>query len=244
MSLRQKIQPPAFWQGVRDLSGLSIGIAAWGLMTGVAISNSSLGSFNGLLMATIVFAGSSQLAALPLMAADAPAWVILATAFCVNLRFVVFSAHLRSYLISRPKALRMFIGYMCADLSYVQLIRRFPQPGQTAEEQDEQLSYLLGNCALNWISWTASGWAGVLLAQHIPTNWGLGFAGLFALIGLTCSMAQGKIRIMAALLASISSVALVFLPMRLNILAAILLAVAAALWLESVLKALTDDAHN
>ena len=40
-----------------------------------------------------VFAGSSRLAALPLLAADAPLWVLWllwATAFCLNLRFVIF----------------------------------------------------------------------------------------------------------------------------------------------------------
>jgi predicted branched-subunit amino acid permease len=51
-----------------------------------------------LMMTFLVFAGSSQLASLPLLTAHAPIWVILATAFCVNLRFVVFSAHLRNYL--------------------------------------------------------------------------------------------------------------------------------------------------
>jgi predicted branched-subunit amino acid permease len=46
-------------------------------------------------MTLFVYAGSSQLAAIPLIVAGAPAWVIWATGFCVNLRFVVFSLHLR-----------------------------------------------------------------------------------------------------------------------------------------------------
>ena len=58
-------------------------------------------------MTLLVYAGSSQLAAIPLLFAGAPAWVILATGFCVNLRFVVFSLHLRPYLMHMPRWRRM-----------------------------------------------------------------------------------------------------------------------------------------
>jgi predicted branched-subunit amino acid permease len=48
--------------------GAAPGLAAWGLMTGVAMVNSGLSTFEALLMGVIVFAGSSQLAAIPLIA--------------------------------------------------------------------------------------------------------------------------------------------------------------------------------
>jgi predicted branched-subunit amino acid permease len=62
-------------------------------MTGVAMVKSGLSGLEAVLMTLIVYAGSAQLAAVPMIAAGAPLWVILAAAFCVNLRFVVFSAH-------------------------------------------------------------------------------------------------------------------------------------------------------
>ena len=119
MSAARVWQHPAFWQGMHDISGLSIGIAAWGLMTGVALANAHIGTAAALFMATWVFAGSSMLAAIPLLAQEAPMWVILATGFCVNLRFVVFSAHLRPYLMHLPRWHRMTLAYLTADLSYV-----------------------------------------------------------------------------------------------------------------------------
>jgi predicted branched-subunit amino acid permease len=64
-------------------------------MTGVAMVKSGMSVFEAVAMTMLVFAGSSQLAAIPLLVAGAPAWVILATGFCVNLRFVVFSLHLQ-----------------------------------------------------------------------------------------------------------------------------------------------------
>jgi predicted branched-subunit amino acid permease len=229
MSAARVWQHPAFWQGMHDISGLSIGIAAWGLMTGVALANAHIGTAAALFMATWVFAGSSMLAAIPLLAQEAPMWVILATGFCVNLRFVVFSAHLRPYLMHLPRWHRMTLAYLTADLSYVQFVRRFPHPSSQASEQVEQRAYLLGNTGLNWTSWTVSGWAGVLLAQWVPLHWGLGFAGICALTGLTISLAQDRYKAMSAVLAASAAVACAALPLKLNILLGISVAVALCL---------------
>ena len=49
------------------------------------------------MMSLLVYAGSAQLAALPLIAAGAPLWVIVATGFITNLRFVIYSAALRPH---------------------------------------------------------------------------------------------------------------------------------------------------
>ena len=108
---------PAFMEAVRDLAPQAPGVAAWGLMTGVAMVNSGLSVVEAIAMTLFVYAGSSQLAALPLIVAGAPAWVILATGFCVNLRFMVFSLHLRKYLMHLPRLERMVHGYLTADIS-------------------------------------------------------------------------------------------------------------------------------
>ena len=115
---------PAFAKGYGDLAGAAPGIAAWGLMTGVAMVKSGMSTLEALAMALMVFAGSSQLAAIPLLVAGAPIWIIVATAFCVNLRFVVFSAHLRAYVMQLPRWQRLVTGYRTADLTYVMFVKR------------------------------------------------------------------------------------------------------------------------
>ena len=60
---------PEFMQGLRDQSSVATGIAAWGLMTGVAMVKSGMSVIEALLMTWLVFAGSAQLAAMPLLAA-------------------------------------------------------------------------------------------------------------------------------------------------------------------------------
>lgn len=223
---------PAFHQGVRDLSGMAPGIAAWGLMTGVAMVKSGMSVAESLLMALIVFAGSSQLAAIPLIIAGAPIWIILATGFCVNLRFVVFSLHLRPYLMHLPLWERLTHGYFTADLSYVLFTRRFAHPATEPAERLAQDAYLSGNCFLNWMSWVGASVVGVALANFIPPAWGLGFAGILCLIGILCSLATTRLRLLSAAVAGVAAVATFALPLKLNILVAIAAAVILCLTME------------
>ena len=183
-------------------------------------------------MGLTVFAGSSQLAAMPLIAAGAPMWVILATAFCVNLRFVVFSAHLRPYIMHQPLWRRMLSGYLTADLSYVLFTRRYPQPSSDPVVRQAQEAYWAGNSAVNWACWTFPGLLGIVLANAVPPAWGLSFAGILALLGVLCSLITDRLRAVSAAVAGAAAVAVFALPLKLNILVAIAAAVAACMLLE------------
>ncbi len=216
------------------MSHVAPGIAAWGLMTGVAMMKSGLSLIESLAMALLVFAGSSQLAAMPLILAGAPIWVILATGFCVNLRFVVFSLHLRPYMMHLPLWRRLLGGYLIADLTYVLFTKHFPTPSEEPVERQAQQAYLLGNSLVNWGSWVIPCVLGVLLANWIPERWGLGFAGILALVGIACSLASSRLRVVSALIAGAAGVAAFALPLRLNILVAIAVAVVVCLALRGV----------
>ena len=223
---------PEFRQGVLDSLAVAPGIAAWGLMTGVAMMKSGMSTLEALLMSVTVFAGSSQLAAIPLLTAGAPMWVVLATGFCVNLRFVVFSAHLRPYMMHLPLWQRLATGYLTTDLSYVLFTRRYPAHGGNSVQLQDQQAYLAGNCGISWVAWVGCSVIGVVLANWIPTEWGLGFAGILALLGILCSLASSRMRLVSAGVAGAAAVAAFALPFKLNILVAIAAAVALCLTLE------------
>jgi predicted branched-subunit amino acid permease len=226
-------QHPAFGRGMREMAAVSPGLAAWGLMTGVAMVKSGMSTVEAVAMSLLVFAGSSQLAAMPLIAAAAPLWVILATGFCVNLRFVVFSAHMRPYLMHLPLRWRLFHGYLTADLSYVMFTRHYHHPPVNEVERREQLAYLSGGSLFNWVSWQGASLLGIALANVIPTHWGLGFAGILALIGVGCSLASSHLRRVAAGVAGLAAVAAYALPLKLNIVVAIASAVALCLIIDA-----------
>lgn len=232
---------PEFREGMRDQIGVSAGIAAMGLMTGVAMSNSGLSAFESVAMVFLVYAGSAQLAALPLLAADAPAWVIWATALCVNLRFVVFSAHLRAYLMHLPRGQRLTAGFLTVDLSYVFLSQRFPHPAESGPQRDRQVAYLMGNSAVNCPAWMVPSLLGVALAQQIPLEWGLGFAGILGLLGIGCALVNTRLKAVSAVVASAAAVSAWALPLKLNILVGIACAVAVCMVLESLSRPADQD---
>lgn len=219
---------PEFRRGAADMAGIALGIAAWGLVTGVAMVKSGLGVPLSVLMSLTVYAGSAQLAALPLIASGAPIWVVWATAFCVNLRFVIFSAQWRPYFAHLPLATRLRLGYFTADLNYVLFMRRFPEPKPAPEQQP----YFWGGAAINWFSWQSTSLAGIFLADRVPTAWGIGFAGTIALLGLTYSLLHDRASWIAAAVAGCAAVAAYAMPLRLNIVVAIAAAVAIALLID------------
>ena len=232
---RSQRRNPAYRQGFMEMLTIAPGIAAWGLMTGVAMAKSGMSTPDVLAMAILVFAGSSQLAAIPLLAAGAPLWVILATAFCVNLRFVVFSAHLRNYLMHLPRMQRLMVGYFVADLTYFLFTKRYPVPGTTDQERADQMAYLAGNATINWLSWTGCSVLGIALASYIPAAWGLAFAGVLALTGILCSLATSRMRVLSAFMGAVVAIMAYALPLKLNILVAIGVSVVLCLVLESYL---------
>lgn len=216
---------PEFARGAREMVGIALGIAAWGLVTGVAMAKSGLPLPLSILMTLIVYAGSAQLAALPLIASGAPIWVVWTTALCVNLRFVIFSAAWRPYFAHLPLGQRLRLAYFSADLNYVMFMRRFPEP----RPDPAQLPYFWGGVATVWCAWQLPALTGILLADSVPTAWGLGFAGTLALLGLTYSLLTDRATWIAAAVAASAAVAAYALPLKLNIVVAIAAAVAIGL---------------
>lgn len=202
------------------MAGPVLGMAAWALVTGVAMVKSGLTVTQALGMSLLVFAGSAQLASLPLIVAGAPLWVVFATGFCVNLRFLIFSAQWRNYFGHLPLRQRLSMMYIAGDLTFVHFTRRFPEP----QPGPGQVEYFWGAVSVNWMVWQAASIVGILAADRIPTHWGLGFAGVLALLGLAYSLLNERVLWVVAGVSAVVSVAAYSLPFKLNIVAAIVVA--------------------
>ena len=224
---------PEFAVGARQMRDVALGIGAWGLVAGIAMSKAGLGAALAIAMSLCVFAGSAQLAALPLMVQGAPLWVIWATAFCVNLRFIIFSAGWRPYLQSLPRAQRLFVAYFTVDFTYIAFMRRFPRPGDVRA----QVAYVAGNATVSWIAWQGMTVLGVVLADVIPERWGLGFAGSLALLGITATLLVDRGTWIAAAVAACAAFAAFALPFHLNIVVAIAAAMAVGVLIDHLTPA-------
>ena len=241
MSLDTKTSVPlwrreGFALGVREMAAVSLGVAAWGLVTGMAMVNSGLGVPMSVFMSLAVYAGSAQLASLPLLATGAPLWLVWGTAFCVNLRFVIFSAQWRVFFkhLSRPK--RLWHGYMSTDMGYVLFMKRYGAATRQPDEPiaEDAMAYYWGGALANWLGWQGASMVGIALADSIPAHWGIGFAGTLALLALTCSLITDGITVVAAAVAALAALAAYAMPMRLNIVVAIAAAVAVGVLLDHV----------
>lgn len=232
-SMRQRVQgiarDPAYRQGVQAVLATMLGIAAWGLVTGVAMVKSGMSVPLAIFMSLTVYAGSAQLAVLPLMVVGAPLWVVWFTAICVNLRFVILSSMWRHYFSHLRRPHRLALGYFSGDVIFVAFSQRFSTP----EKTPEQLPFFWGAATVNWLSWQIASIAGILLAHAIPLEWGLGFAGVLALLGVLYSMLKDAATWMACVVACGAAVAAFALPLKLNILVAIAAAVTAGLLMEA-----------
>ena len=213
-TLRATLRDPHFRLGVADMSGTGLGIAAWGLVTGVAMVKSGMSVPLALIMSLLVYAGSAQLA--------------VVTAACVNLRFVIFSSMWRSYFQHLPRRQRTTLGYFSGDVIFVAFMKRYPQP----IPEPSQVPYFWGAASVNWLAWQVPSIAGILLADAIPLSWGLGFAGVLALLGVLLSLVFDRATTLATLVAASVAVATFALPLKLNILVAISAAVVAGLVVE------------
>ena len=229
-SLRTTLRNPAFRLGVSDMFGTGVGVGAWGLVTGVAMVKSGMSVPLALIMSLLVYAGSAQLAVIPLLATGGPLWVVWLTAACVNLRFVIFSSMWRSYFQHLPRRQRIILGYFSGDVIFVAFLKRYPQP----VPEPNQVPYFWGAAVVNWVGWQVPSIVGILLANVIPLSWGLGFAGVLALLGVLLSLLFDRATGIATAVAATAAIVAFSLPLKLNILVAIAAAVTAGLCVEAL----------
>lgn len=208
----------AFREGVKACSGTLAGIAAWGLVTGIAMIKTDFTIMQALGMTLFVFAGSAQLAALPLIAMGTPAWVIFLTAVIVNLRFVIFSAIIAPHFRHLKFFQKAFWGYMTGDVSIVYFMNRYP----TEKPEAGKFAYMKGLLVANWVAWQIGSIAGILIGSEIPENWGLGFAGTLAVLCVLLPMVFNRAVLAGVIAASLVATATYHWPYKLGMLLAVL----------------------
>ncbi len=217
---------------MREMLPFGPGVFAWGLVTGVAMVKSGLSIVESLGLSLLAYAGSAQLAALPLMAVFAPLWLVTLAAIIVNLRFVVYAALLRSHLGHLSANTRLWLGYFTGDVMFARY------SALLAEEPDypHRVAYFAGGATANWIIWQVSSIIGIFAAGAIPTSWGLELAGTLALLALLIPLCRHRPAQGGVAVAVIVAVIAHDLPLRLGLLAATLAGMTAAIALERRLR--------
>jgi predicted branched-subunit amino acid permease len=233
-ALADVVLHPEFKTGIRTFLPASLTIMAWGFVTGIALMNSGLQLWQALTMSLLVYAGSAQLAALPLMMVNAPVWVILTTAITINLRFVIYSAGLAPYLRHLPPLRRALYGYLTADIVTALFFDRYSATTtHTSQSHTDKEAFLLGASLMSWLAWHIASIAGIVLGSIIPVTWHMEFGGTLALIILTIPLIKNRPAILGVAVAGMLSLLAHDLPLKLGLLVSVIGGVASAIYCES-----------
>jgi predicted branched-subunit amino acid permease len=217
--------------GVRASAPAAPGIVAWGLVTGVAMVKSGLTVPWAILISLLVYAGSAQLAALPLIAAGQPFWIIALAGFVTNLRFVIYSASLRRWFEAYSRRRRLMLGYFTGDFTFAMFMDRVRREGEFAHRD----AWFLGACGTNWLVWQVSSIVGIVAATAVPGEWGLQFAGTLALLALVIPACVQWPALAGAAVAAPVAVLARGLPLGLGLVAGILAGIAAAVTVDALM---------
>jgi len=203
-------------EGVRASLPVLLGVAPFGVITGVAMVASGIPPLAAMLMSILVFAGASMVASAQLLASGSPVLLVVLATLIINLRFMMYSASLRLHFAHAPLGWRLLIAYLTADNVYGLMLQRF------SERPDDpgKLGYFLGAGVAVWLAWQAAVLAGVVIGAGVPASWRLDFAAPLAFIAMSVPLLRDRAMVAAALAAGVTVIAAHALPLKLALLAA------------------------
>src|SRR5205807_6578459 len=214
-----------FVAGARAALAVLPGVAAFGVIAGVAMVASGIAPLMAMLMSLVVFAGASMVAAAQLLASGTPALLIVLTTVFINLRFMMYSASLRLHFGREPLGWRLLIAYLQADNVYGLTLMRYAEKPDAPGGRD----FFLGAALAVWLAWQLAVAAGILIGAGVPAFWLLEFAAPLAFIAMTVPLLRDRAMIAAAVVAAVSVVAAHALPFKLSIPLAALAGIGAGL---------------
>jgi 4-azaleucine resistance transporter AzlC len=221
----QTEQTFALRDGALAAAPLLAGVVPWGVVAGVAMVSAGLTQAQAVAMSLLVFAGSAQLAVLPLLIAKAPLWVMYATALAVNLRYVIYSAVLAPHFEHLSRPWRALLSYITVDGMFALFVGKY----RPEESRPHKHWFYLGGSLVMWAGWQIASMAGIFAGALIPPAWSLEFAATLALIAVLVPLLHDRAIVCAALAAGGVALAASKWPLNLGLLAAIAVGVAVGL---------------
>jgi predicted branched-subunit amino acid permease len=220
---------PDFIDGVRDMSPALLGLLPFGLVCGVAAQAAGATPLQAFGVSALIFSGAAQIIAAQLFAAGAPVAVTILTCFVVGLRFLMYSAAMAPHLKALPPRWRHLLAFLLTDQAFAVGIQRF----RDKDEPRHGASYFLGTGVLLWTTWQISCSAGYWAGNVIPDAWSLDFAVPLCFLALVVPALDDRPTRVAALAAGVAVVVLDPLPLRLSLICAGLVGIAAGMIAES-----------
>ncbi len=181
---------------VRAAVPLFIPAIPFGLVLGVAITDSAMPTGIAWSTNVTVFAGAAQLATVSL-AATATWLTLVATAAVINLRHVMYSAALSPRFNDQPRWFRWVGPFFLIDQLFALTSVRPNMPGP------EWRRFYLSAGIFYFVSWTTVVTLGLLVGSSIPTEWRLDVAPAIMFAGLVVLGLSNRPGIVAAVVGAL-----------------------------------------
>lgn len=214
-----------FWSGVRAELPILVGVAPFGMIYGVLALGAGLPPAQAQAMSSVVFAGSAQFMTVQLVAASAPAAVIVLTVLVINLRHALYSASIAPYLARLSPAWKGLLAYLLTDEAYAASITHY----QSQPVSQARPWFLLGAGLALWTGWQISTAVGVFLGAQVPAAWSLDFTLALTFIALVIPAVKDRAALLAALVAGVTAVLTYGLPYKLGLIVSALAGILAGM---------------
>ena len=198
--------------GLRAALPLMAAAFPFGLVYGVAVSQSPIDPWLGFAASFVILAGAAQLSLLDLMF-DATWAVAVGTALVINLRFVLYSAALSPFFAEFPTRWRFGLPYLMTDQAATISMIEFDR---VEDPRWRRWFYLGGGFSFASAWWVGSA-VGIAFGGTIPDSWQIQFAFPLMFIALLVPTLRSRPALVAALVGAAVTVAGMDLPNGLNI---------------------------
>ncbi len=194
--------PSAIRDGMIASWPICLGYLAIGIAFGVIAQKAGLHPFEIGLMSLLVYAGSSQFIAVSMLSAGAGFFAIVITTFTVNLRHLLMSSSLSTYLSGLGNGWLSAFAYGVTDESFALNTANFRE-----RDWDWRRALVLNHTAnLAWIGSTMAGGYG---GQFIPAGaFGIDYALVAMFICLLIFQIRGVLYVVIALISGLAAVLL------------------------------------
>jgi predicted branched-subunit amino acid permease len=221
--MRRLLASPDFRAGFVEMLPACIGLIPFGLVCGVGASAAGASWLAALGMSAIIFSGAAQILAGQMLAGGAPLAVIVLTCFVLGLRFLMYSAAMAPYLTALPARWQQALAFLLTDQAFAAAIRRF----NAKDDPRGGAQHFMGAGMALYLGWQVTNMTGYFAGNVIPAAWSLEFAVPLCFLALVAPLLRDMPNIAAAVVAGIAVVALGGLPMKLNLIAAGVIGIAA-----------------
>ncbi len=218
-----------FLGGVQALLPILLGIIPFGMISGIAVTQTHIPTVSGFVMSLLVFSGAALIVALQLIASGAPAFVVLFSALLVNLRFMIYSASLAPFLKNLPTAWKSTLAYLLSDQAYAASINHLSESASAGTAW----LHFLGSGLTMWLAWQISVALGMLLGARLPASWSLEFTIPLTFLALAVPAIKDRFTAAAALVAAVAAVLANGAPFKLGLVIAAMIGILAGMLLEA-----------